>query len=68
VTWNRNDNENKSHIKLRNETSAFKFKWYEGGIGLSTTCQMILFGELTFPVDEKVKEGTAKRRAKEYKY
>jgi len=29
---------------------------------------MILFGELTFPVDEKVKEGTAKRRAKEYKY
>jgi len=29
---------------------------------------MILFGELTFPVDEKVEEGTAKRRAKEYKY
>jgi len=29
---------------------------------------MILFGELTFPVDEKDEKGTAKRRAKEYKY
>jgi len=64
VTWNRNDNENESHIKLRNKTSAFKFKWPEGGIGLRTTCQLDFIWELTFPVDEEIEEGTAKRRSK----